>query len=170
MEHSEYLVGPKFDHLFFAFVVIFFGFIHSLENLTDVSHIENIVRFGRSWQEVIRNLVVNVDGCLSKRLWLALDFFEEGLEFCQCNCVEDLHHIGFIGNSVIDSVELTQTTRRNFSTTSTSFTHRSNNLQIANKVLGYSSWGARVPELVFYVLTDQLKWWLWAICVFSWHV
>lgn len=68
MEHSEYLVGPKFDHLFFAFVVIFFGFIHSLENLTDVSHIENIVIFGRSWQEVIRNLVVNVDGCLSKRL------------------------------------------------------------------------------------------------------
>lgn len=48
MEDTKDLVAPKFDDVFFGVLICLLSHVEALEDLTDISHVEDIVRLGRS--------------------------------------------------------------------------------------------------------------------------
>lgn len=74
MEHSQTLMHPQPIHCDFGVAVELIEDIYSLNDLTDVTHIEDIVRFGWSRQEILRNCLVKVDSCDRESLSQWLDF------------------------------------------------------------------------------------------------
>lgn len=163
-------MAPEFDDLLFAFIVVFLSLIHALEDFADVSHVKDVVGFCGRGQEVFDHLVVNVNCCLSERFTLALHLLEERLEFSKSDGEEDLVHILFTGNCVVDCVELTQEARRDFGTTSSRLAHGGDDLEITDVIPSNYCSIASEPELVLNVLADKLKGGLRAVGIFFWHV
>ena len=63
MEHSEDLMTPKFDNLFFALVIILVSEEKTLEDLRDVAHVVNVMSLFRCGQEILHALIEDVDCC-----------------------------------------------------------------------------------------------------------
>lgn len=74
-------MAPEFDELLFAFIVIFLGLVHTLEDFADVSHVEDVVGLCGRRQENVHHLVEDDDCCLSEGFALALHLLLERLEF-----------------------------------------------------------------------------------------
>lgn len=52
---------PKFNQVFFGILVRLVCHVESLEDFGDITHIENIVRFGWCRQELLLNSVEEMD-------------------------------------------------------------------------------------------------------------
>ena len=65
-------------------------------------------------------------------------------------------------------MELRKYTSRNFSTTTTGFTHSTYNLEILDVVS--NNLLSIIPEFVINPLSDQLKRWLRSEGILSWHI
>ena len=170
VEDTEDLVAPEFDDLFLALIEVFFDHVHALENLANIAHVENVMGLSGSGEEVLTQLVEQLNSSNSKRFALGADFFVECGEFHFDNCLENALHVLLVRDRVVDHVELTEKTSRDFGTTTTGFTHRRDNLKVANVVLGHLSSVARVPEGVVDVLANELKRRLGAEGVLAGHV
>jgi len=53
VENTKYLMTPKFDDLLLALIEILLCKIHALEDFTNISHVKYVVRFCRSWKEIL---------------------------------------------------------------------------------------------------------------------
>lgn len=62
LEDSQDLMSPQLNDVLLAFVEVLICKVYSLEYLGDVSHVEDVVRLGWSWQEVLLDDVEEVDG------------------------------------------------------------------------------------------------------------
>jgi hypothetical protein len=106
LEHSKDLVTPELDDVLFAFVEVLVSLIHTLEHLRDISHVEDVVALGRSRKEVLLNDIEEVNSSQGHRFAQVLDFLIEVLELKSGNSLEDLLHLGFGRDSVVDDMEL----------------------------------------------------------------
>jgi len=106
MEHTHNFVTPKFDDLFLAFIEFLACLVNTLEDLGDITHVENVVSLCWGRQEVLSNLVVKLNGGCGKSLTESLDFIIEVLEFGLADSFIDLLHVALRGNGVVDHVEL----------------------------------------------------------------
>jgi hypothetical protein len=61
MEDSHGLMDPKTVDGELRIAVEFIEDVDTLDNFADISHIEHIVRFCRSWKEVISDSIVEID-------------------------------------------------------------------------------------------------------------
>jgi len=52
MEHSKNFVTPKFDQMFFGILVGFLSHVKTLEDFTNITHVEDVVRLGWRRQEL----------------------------------------------------------------------------------------------------------------------
>ena len=102
MEDTEDLVTPKFDDVFFGVLVSLLGHVEALEDLTDISHVEDVVRLGRSRQELLRDAVEELDAANSEGFAKGLDLFREVVEFEDGQVFKDSLQVLLVGHSVID--------------------------------------------------------------------
>jgi hypothetical protein len=77
VEDSKDLVTPKFDEVFFGVLVCLLGHVEALEDFADISHVENIVRLGRSRKELLRHGVEELNCSNSEGFAECLDLFRE---------------------------------------------------------------------------------------------
>ena len=95
MENSHCFVNPKPENGQFRITVEFVENVNTLDDLADISHVEDVMRLGRSGQECISNRVVKTDGChcqcFGYLLYLIIEIL--GKEFVRQNVVENSPHL-----------------------------------------------------------------------------
>jgi hypothetical protein len=70
-------MNPELDNVLLTFIESIVSQVYSLEYFGHISHIEDIVRFGWSWQELFLNQEEKTDCCHCKGLGSVLDVFIE---------------------------------------------------------------------------------------------
>ena len=97
---------PQFDDLLFRLVVVLVSKEETLEDLGDVTHIVDVMRFLRSGQEIGHGLVEDVDRGQSKGILKHLDIITELGEFDREYRIIDLLHLFLARVREVDQVEL----------------------------------------------------------------
>ena len=99
-------MSPELNNLLLALIEVLISLIKTLENLRDISHVENVMTLGGGWEEILLDNVEQVNCCKSERLTKVLDLFVKDLEFESCNSLEDLLHLSLCWDGVVHNVEL----------------------------------------------------------------
>lgn len=99
-------MSPELHDLLFALIEILVSLVETLEDLGDISHVEDVVTLGWGRQEVLLDDVEKVDCSQSKGLAEVLNLLIEDLEFEGCDGLEDLLHLSLCWNCVVHYVEL----------------------------------------------------------------
>jgi len=161
-------VSPQFDDLFFGLEVGWVGTVQALEHFAHISHVEDVVRLCRDWQEVVLDQVEQGDSRSSKWFRHILDLLKEGLEFMCTYRLEDVLHLCMCGNRVVENMEFRLDSRRYHLSSATRFTHSSNDLHITNLIS--NNLLAIIPEVIIHPLPNKFKWWLRTKRISPWHV
>lgn len=171
MEDSHSFMDPKSENRQFGITVELVENVNALNDLTDISHVENIVWLGRGGQEVISNWVIQTDRSHSQSLSDLLYVIIEILckELVWKNVMENSSHLRFWGECEVYHEEFCLDSSWNFITTSSWWTHGWDELYILN-FLEYFILHSVKPSSIVHPLSQQLQWRLRAISVLLWHV
>jgi hypothetical protein len=106
VEDSEDFMSPELHDLLLALIEILVGLVETLEDLGDISHVEDVVTLGWGRQEVLLDDVEKVDCCQSEGLAKVLNLLIEDLELEGSDGLEDLLHLSLCWDGIVHNVEL----------------------------------------------------------------
>lgn len=123
MEDSENLVAPQFDDLLLRLIVVLVRKEKSLEDLRDVTHVVDVMRFLRSGEEIVHALVEDVDRGNCKGVLQLLDIVTELSELSLEDGLVDLAHLLLTWVSEVDQMEFGDKTRGDMGSSTTGLAH-----------------------------------------------
>jgi len=106
IEDSEDFVSPELYDLFLALIEVLICLVKSLEDLRDISHVEDVVALSWCRKEILLDDIEKVNRSQRHGLTEVLDLLIKDLEFEGCNCLEDFLHLGLSRDGIVYNVEL----------------------------------------------------------------
>lgn len=126
MEHPQTLMHPQPQHRHLRVTVELIEYVDTLDDLADVSHVEDVVGFGGGRQEVLAHRLVEVycgEGQgLRQGLYLVLELLQ--LELVRQDRLEDAAHLRLRREREVDDVELGEDATGDLGTASSWWAHR----------------------------------------------